>query len=480
MTPPPSEMTAVTTVYPFWGSFKRFVRFPVLLASVSPVQWYAVWLGCGAVVLGLAASTLPAEFSASPLMLAVLVGVAVAAERQSVQIGSNTQMSVAALPILFAAVAYGPLPAMLVGGSSVLLDFGRPHARWVIWTSSRAIAGGLAGVAVLVLPFSASTFVGAVAAVAIAASVEALVDVLFNTLTVTIRRSGSFVETITSMSRLLLSTIPLYTPVVAGVVHAYREVSPWTVILFFLPALAAQRLLVLYQEQRTMARSLRAVNSDLEEANLSFAGALVSALDARDHYTAGHSAAVAIYARDICARLELDEEVQSRAHLCGLLHDIGKVGLPPGLIEKEGLLTVEERAAMQQHAAIGERILSNVRSYHDVARIVRHHHERVDGSGYPDRLSGDAIPLLSRVIAVADAYNAMTSGRSYREAMEPGNAFTRLHRGAGSQFDPVVVRAFLALLDSASPTYLIGARADFALEAQKALARTSRSLRPAA
>ena len=173
----------------------------------------------------------------------------------------------------------------------------------------------------------------------------------------------------------------------------------------------------------------------LEMANISFAAALVATLDARDRYTAGHSAAVAVYSRDIAARMGLTEEEQQQIHLAGLVHDIGKIGLLPGLLEKEGPLTLEERRTMQTHSEIGERILAKVEDYGDIAEIVRHHHERVDGHGYPDGLSSDEIPLLARIIAVADAYNAMTSDRPYREAMPTRVARMRLAQAVGSQFD---------------------------------------------
>jgi putative nucleotidyltransferase with HDIG domain len=176
---------------------------------------------------------------------------------------------------------------------------------------------------------------------------------------------------------------------------------------------------------------------------------------------------VAVYARDIAARLALSEEDQQMAHLCGLVHDIGKVGLPAGLLEKPGALTLEERRRMEEHSAIGERILAKVDDYAEIARIVRHHHERVDGNGYPDRVHGDEIPLLSRIIAVADAYNAMTSGRPYRDAMPSRVARFRLAQAAGTQFDTTVVAAFEAILAGASETYLSGVRPDFAIEAQR-------------
>jgi HD-GYP domain-containing protein (c-di-GMP phosphodiesterase class II) len=111
--------------------------------------------------------------------------------------------------------------------------------------------------------------------------------------------------------------------------------------------------------------------------------------------------------------------------------------------------------------------LAMVEDYADIARIVRHHHERVDGQGYPDRLTGDAIPVVSKIIAVADAYNAMTSGRPYRDAMSSRVARFRLAQAAGSQFDTTVVAAFEAILAGAGETYLSGARPDFAVEAQR-------------
>ncbi len=214
-----------------------------------------------------------------------------------------------------------------------------------------------------------------------------------------------------TVAPLVYASAPVYAPIVAILVVAYETISPWTAPLFFVPASAAQRLFTLYQHERRLAEDLASVNTRLERANLSFAAALVATLDARDRYTAGHSAAVAIYSRDIAVRMGMTAEDQEKVHLCGLVHDIGKIGLPVGLLEKEGPLTLDERRQMQERSAIGERILANVEDYSEISRIVRHHHERVDGNGYPDGLNGCDIPMLSRIIAVADAYNAMTSDR---------------------------------------------------------------------
>src|SRR5207253_2280125 len=155
---------------------------------------------------------------------------------------------------------------------------------------------------------------------------------------------------------------------------AFDTISPWSVALFAVPAVAAQRLLLLYHRQRETAEALGEANERLSKANVSFATALVAALDARDRYTAGHSAAVAIYARDIARRMGLSDDEQRKIHLAGLVHDIGKIGLPPGLLEKPGALTLEERRHMEEHSTIGERILRNVEDYAEIASIVRHHH----------------------------------------------------------------------------------------------------------
>ena len=175
---------------------------------------------------------------------------------------------------------------------------------------------------------------------------------------------------------------------------------------------------------------------------------------------------MAIYARDIAERLGLPEEQQQLAHLCGLVHDIGKIGLPVGLLEKPGALTLEERRQMQEHSAIGERILAKVEDYAEIAKIVRHHHERIDGMGYPDGIAGDEIPLISKIIAVADAYNAMTSDRPYRDAMPSRVARMRLAQGVEGQFDTSIVAAFEAVLAGASEDYRTGKGLEFTLESQ--------------
>jgi putative nucleotidyltransferase with HDIG domain len=392
--------------------------------------------------------------------IAALIAVAALSERGRVQLSRTTESSIALLPLIFAAVVLGPLGALLVGAGSLLGDFRPPYLKLTVYTCTRAITGALAGFAAIgATAIFESPFGKIAAATAAAALVAEVVDTAFAAITHRLRGNGTVMNAVRVIAPLVIAALPMFVPVVAILAAAYTQVSAWTLPVFLVPALAAQRLFALYREQRELTDELRLANGRLERAGLSFASALVAALDARDHYTAGHSAAVATYAKDIAARLGLSDEEQHLAHVCGLVHDIGKVALPAGLLEKPGPLTLTERRLMEEHPAVGQRILANVENYSDIARIVRHHHERVDGNGYPDALAGDDIPLISRILAVADAYDAMTSDRPYREAMASRVARLRIAQGVGSQFDTTVVAAFEAILASAKEDYCRDSRA---------------------
>lgn len=395
---------------------------------------------------------------ASPWAVGALAILGAAAERSRVRLSPNLELSISLVPTLFAAVVFGPLAAMIVAAASIGSDFRRPYMKWAVYSFSESITGATTGLVAGLAATWADSLAGSIALATIAGAVTAqALDTLFATITVTLRGTGRPLDIARTLAPVVAASVPLYTPIVALLAYVYMTLSPWTLPLFLAPALAAQHLFGLYQHQRLLTDNLTAANVQLERANLSFAGALVATLDARDKYTAGHSAAVAAYSRDIAERLGLPIDTQRLVHLCGLVHDIGKIGLPAGLLEKEGPLTLDERRQMQEHPIIGEHILSKVDTYSEIAQVVRHHHERVDGCGYPDGLSHDDIPLLSRIIAVADAYDAMTSDRPYREAMPSRVARLRLAQAVESQFDTSVVAAFEAILAGASPAYRSGA-----------------------
>jgi diguanylate cyclase (GGDEF)-like protein len=191
------------------------------------------------------------------------------------------------------------------------------------------------------------------------------------------------------------------------------------------------------RSQATMAASYEAVVI-----------ALSSALDARDEYTGQHSSETAGLAAGIACRLGLDPDEVAMVRQVALLHDIGKLGIPTEILTKPGPLDAHEWSLMREHPVIGERILANIPGLEEVAKAIRHEHERWDGGGYPDGLAGDLIPLASRIVFACDAWHAMTSDRAYRPAMDSAAALAELREHAGTQFDPRVAQALLESLGS--------------------------------
>jgi putative nucleotidyltransferase with HDIG domain len=459
------------SVYPFWGRVKISAvlhRFARDLTSIDGrTRAYTAFLAvCAAAAC--AALSVSGHTLGNLWAVLALAGVAVVAERGQIELRPNLKASISLFPTLLAAVLFGPLGAMVVAAASTLADPPRPYTRWLVHASSRALGASAAGlVSMFIADRASGDLAGTVLAAAGAALTAQALDIGFGTLLTAVRGHRDPLSLVRTLAPLVVASVPIYAPVVALLVIGYEDVSPWTLPLFLAPALAAQRSFLLYQDQRRLVGDLADLNIQLERANLSFASALVATLDARDRYTAGHSTAVAVYARDIAERLGLSPAQQQLAHVCGLVHDIGKIGLAPGLLEKPGALTLEERRQMETHSEIGERILAKVDDYGEIARIVRHHHERVDGQGYPDGLHGDEIPLISRIIAVGDAYDAMTSDRPYRDAMPSRVARLRLAQAVESQFDTTIVAAFEAILAGASDDYRSGAGFDSRIDESK-------------
>jgi putative nucleotidyltransferase with HDIG domain len=194
-----------------------------------------------------------------------------------------------------------------------------------------------------------------------------------------------------------------------------------------------------------LTRAHERLNARLQELARSFVRTIADALEAKDEYTHGHARRVSGYAAAVGRRLGLDSRELERLTLAALLHDIGKIATPDHILLKPDVLTADEREVVRQHAERGARMLAGAPDMEDVADIIRHHHEHFDGAGYPEGLSGEMIPLASRIIHLTDAYDAMTSPRPFREACDHETAVRLIERQAGAQFDPAVVRAFLEL-----------------------------------
>jgi putative nucleotidyltransferase with HDIG domain len=188
------------------------------------------------------------------------------------------------------------------------------------------------------------------------------------------------------------------------------------------------------------------LNLDVERTYLETIMALALAVEAKDPYSAGHSKRVGFYATQIGEKLGLDAEMLRTLNNAGILHDIGKIGIKDEILLKPSPLTPDEQKIMQQHSVIGEAIVKPVKSLSRVVELVRCHHERYDGAGYPSALKGDQIPLGARILAVADAYDSMVTDRPYRKRLAIDEAKAELRKGVGAQHDPAIVEAFLQVL----------------------------------
>ena len=184
---------------------------------------------------------------------------------------------------------------------------------------------------------------------------------------------------------------------------------------------------------------------ELHELMLDLVKTLVSSVEAKDPYTCGHSERVAAVSRDVARRLGLSDEQIEHVYLGGLLHDIGKIGTPESILHKNGKLDPEERAIINRHPETGGRILAGIGRFDAIREIVMGHHERLDGSGYPAGLRGEAVPLLARIVGLADAFDAMTSNRPYRSRLPLVSVKAEIVKYTGTQFDPRVAETFLAM-----------------------------------
>jgi len=189
----------------------------------------------------------------------------------------------------------------------------------------------------------------------------------------------------------------------------------------------------------------RRLYNELQDLMLDLVRALVSSVDAKDPYTCGHSSRVAIMSRELARQLGLGDERGEQVYLAGLLHDIGKIGTPEAILCKEGKLQPEERKIIEEHPEVGGRIITGIRKLEPQREAVVHHHERIDGRGYPSGLKGSQIPLLARIVGLADAFDAMTSNRPYRPMLPLGHVEREIRRNAGTQFDQAVAEAFFRL-----------------------------------
>jgi putative nucleotidyltransferase with HDIG domain len=398
----------------------------------------------------------------------VLAALAIIADEMSVEISDRVTLAAANLPILLAIMFTGRLPAVV---ATLLVGM------WGSWReSSRSVA-----------IYNAANYV--VAAFLASLAFDALMGplgVTLNTLTIGLLIAGVVAAVVWEATNLALLSVGMRVKYRKRFGAFWREEMPpflrslgillllglaiaalyavagiIAVALLFAPLFAAQYMFkLLVREKEHVARQTELSDQYLE-MNIGLAAAMVVLLDSKDEYTAQHSAAVAMYCRDMATVLELPEEKAEALHLAGLLHDLGKVGVPDAVLRKAQSLDEEEWVFIRQHPEKGAEVLSHLAAYQEVADIVRFHHERLDGSGYPNGIRGDAIPELSKVLAVADSYHAMTSDRPYRGARSSFEALKELRLMAGITLDAGYVEALAKVLRDKDLAYRDGSSTDF-------------------
>jgi HD-GYP domain-containing protein (c-di-GMP phosphodiesterase class II) len=266
-------------------------------------------------------------------------------------------------------------------------------------------------------------------AVVLAAVSLATTNMVLTAYAVATLRVQPFTEVLRSMVPFIPTNAAL--GLMAWLVAAVLAASPWAFALFLFPLVLARET---YQRYAAM-----------KAAYLDSLRSFVGVLESKDPYTRGHSERVAQYSRRLGNAFGLDSASLERLECAALLHDLGKLIVPTRVLRKAGPLTSSETELVRRHPEAGASMVARIPPLSGIASVVRGHHERTDGAGYPDSLAGEAIPLAARILAVVDAYDAMTSSRAYRPAMSSDEAIRRLCDGAGSQFDIEVVRRFMEL-----------------------------------
>ena len=409
------------------------------------------------------------SFSSSDVLsLLVLCFLAGVAEVMAVEFTEKVWVTAANLPILLAMMFFDPVFAVAVSATAGL---------WGCWRlSSGRVA--LFNLSAYLLPAAAGAFVFRLAAGLLGVTGHALsaglllsgvcAGVVYESLNMIANSIGAslaygrdvrsfwrneampFLRSLLVLACLGLMVAALYA--IAGIV---------AVVLLFAPLFASQYMFQLLVREKEHLRRQKKLTDEYLEMNIGLAAAMIVLLNSKDQYTARHCAAVAMYCRDMADALGLPEAQVEAIHLAGLLHDLGKVGTPDAILGKAGTLDSDEWEFIREHPMKGAEVLSHLVAYRDVADIVQYHHERLDGSGYPLGARGAEIPELSKILAVADSYHAMTSDRPYRRAMSSFEALKVLRASAGTALERTYVEILATILRDKDLAYRDGTSTDF-------------------
>jgi putative nucleotidyltransferase with HDIG domain len=415
-----------------------------------------------------------ASFHALLINTVVLAVLAVVAEELSVEFSNRMTLAASNLPVLLAIMLLGAAPALTVAlvlgvwgcwreRSADLAVFNAANAvcsAFVAWAAFAAVQ--------VLLGFPSGMFSWGLLVAGCAANV---VHELTNMGAVSVGARLRYGRPVTLFwkheMKPFLRSLVILTALGVTVGALYAKAGVGAVVLLFIPLFAAQYMFKLLVREKEHVARQEELSDQYLEMNIGLAAAMVELLDSKDEYTAQHSAAVAMYCRDMADSLQLPEADKQALHLAGLLHDLGKVGVPDAVLRKDTALEESEWDFIRQHPEKGAEVLSHLATYQDVADIVRYHHERLDGSGYPRGVVGADIPELSKILAVADSYHAMTSDRPYRGARSSFEALKELRGIAGVTLDRDYVEVLAGVLRDKDLAYRDGSSTDFMLEYER-------------
>ncbi len=399
------------------------------------------------------------------LVFAIL---AIIADEMSVEVSDRVTLSAGNLPILLAIMFTGRLPAIGVALLVGLWGAWRESSRFVaVYNASNyVISAFLASLAfdALLSPLSVELdklTVGLLLAGGVAAVTWEATNLALLSLGMRVKYRRAFRAFWRQEMPPFLRSLGVLLLLGLAIAALYAAAGIIAVTLLFVPLFASQYMFKLLVREREHVARQTELSDQYLEMNIGLAAAMVVLLDSKDEYTAQHSAAVAMYCRDMANALDLPEEEAEALHLAGLLHDLGKVGVPDAVLRKAATLDEGEWEYIRQHPEKGAEVLSHLAAYQEVADIVRFHHERLDGSGYPNGIHGDAIPELSKVLAVADSYHAMTSDRPYRGARSSFEALKELRLMSGTTLDATYVEVLAKVLRDKDLAYRDGSSTDF-------------------
>jgi hypothetical protein len=410
----------------------------------------------------------------------ILMGVAVFSERYTIRFKPGHEISASFLAFLLSSALIGPLAALVTGAVAPVLLFRRKEILRSIWYSSllALVAGGTGLCYWIILSWGVNAAQSAIMVAAVGVSAGLIFQFLNFVIAIPVPLLRGHISPWSVWREGFQPFLPFhffFLAISLGLIYIYRLYvlqpggvstlySTLLIMLCLLPVLGLIYAFRAFAHERELSQRNARLALRNERLFLQAIKSQVTALDVKDNYTARHSAAVARWATDIAQAMALSKHEQNIAHLASLVHDVGKIGVPDEVLNHPGKVEGAAWGLIETHCQNGHKILRTIDQFGELAEVILYHHERYDGSGYPVGLEGNAIPLISRIICVADSYSAMVSDRPYRKALPTEVAQAELRKHAGKQFDPGVVECFLRVLECRDHAYQRAELADFDLE----------------